>query len=230
MIAVTFALPEESKDFIARLEKVKALEKGRLPVLRGELNGREIVVCHTGVGPERASARMAALLEKERFDYVISAGFAGGLDPRLSPGQVVIAANYSAGALVEAARLVPGERFYGRLSTQERIVETVEAKRNLFERTGAAAVDMETEAIFHACRQRGIALLSVRAISDAAGDPLPAPYSVWFDAATQRPRIGSLLFYLATHPARIPAFARFVRNVSLARARLTLFLAGFCSR
>ncbi len=205
MIAVTFALPEESKDFAA---------------------GGETAVWHTGVGPERCAARLSALLEKERPEYIISAGFAGGLDPGLAPGAVFVAENYSSPALLEAARRVPGERFYGRLSTQERVVESVEAKRVLFERTGAAAVDMETETIFRLCETRGIPLLSVRAISDAAGEPLPVPYAVWFNAATQRPRVGSLLWFLATRPARVPAFARFVGNVGRARKALAAFLAA----
>ncbi len=229
MIAVVFALPEESKGFVALLSGVRAVEKGRLPVWRGTLNGKEIAVWHTGVGPERCAARVSALLAQEPVERVISAGFAGGLDPRLAPGAVVIAENFSDPALLEAARRVPGERFYTRLSSQPRIVESVEEKRRLFEQTGASAVDMETETVFSLCEARGIPMLSVRAISDAAGEPLPVPYAVWFDGATQRPRVGSLLFFLATHPARIPPFARFVQNIGLARRRFTEFLAAFVS-
>lgn len=226
MIAVTFALPEESQDFIRLLGEVEWLEKGRLPVLRGRLNGKEIVVCHTGVGPARAAERARALLAMGRFERVVSAGFAGGLDPRLAAGQVFIGENFSSPALVEAARAIPGERFYGRLTTQERIVENAAEKARLFNETGAAAVDMETESIHLTCKAQDTPMLSVRSISDAACDPLPVPYAVWFDAATQSPRVGSLLVFLATHPARITPFARFVGNVNRARRALTGFLAA----
>jgi hypothetical protein len=49
---------------------------------------------------------------------------------------------------------------------------------------------------------------------------------VWFDLSRQRPRVLSLLVFLARHPGRIPAFVRFVR--ALPRARLAL--AGFIFR
>jgi hypothetical protein len=67
-------------------------------------------------------------------------------------------------------------------------------------------------------------MLSVRAISDRAEQDLPVPAAIWFDAAKQRPRPVRLLLYLATHPGRIGPFARFVRGINLARARLTAFL------
>jgi nucleoside phosphorylase len=47
-------------------------------------------------------------------------------------------------------------------------------KRRLFEERGADAVDMETAAVAAVCEQRGVAWGVVRAISDPAGEALPA--------------------------------------------------------
>ena len=45
VIAVTFALPEESKDFVAKLGNVRIMRRGSLPVISGEITvGDEVEV------------------------------------------------------------------------------------------------------------------------------------------------------------------------------------------
>ncbi len=225
-VAITFALPEESKDFVRRLQGVEHLERGALPVTRGNLEGRSVLVFHTGVGPVSCGARIAALFNEE-FEFVIAAGFAGGLDPRLQAGQLILATNYSEDGLSAKARLAQPGIAAGMLTSQASVVECREAKEALREETGASAVDMETETISKALGERRVPLLAVRSVSDAAGDTLAAPYHVWFDPVRQRPRVASLLFYLATHPGRVAPFIKFVGNVTLARRHLTEFLLRF---
>ena len=63
-------------------------------------------------------------------------------------------------------------------------------------------------------------LLSLRVISDAAGQSFPVPNAVLFDAVRQRPRYVALPAWLLLHPWRIAPFVRFVRGLGPARARL----------
>ena len=67
----------------------------------------------------------------------------------------------------------------------------------------------------------GAPLLSLRVISDAAGQDFPVPNRVLYDAVRQRPRYVLLPLWLAAHPGRIVPFARFVRALTPARERLT---------
>lgn len=223
VIAVTFALPEESKDFVAKLQGARMAADGTLPVVTGELHGRRIAICHTGVGAESCGARIVPFLDQYRPVTLISSGFAGGLDPALKVGDVVIAGNFSSAVMPAKAGLLQAIR--GTMTTQARVAETVAEKAALFSQTGKSAVDMETAVIFEQCSRRGIPMLSLRGISDSAGDELPVSFAIWFDATKQKPRVGALLWELATHPAKIPAFARFVRGISFTRARLTEALA-----
>jgi adenosylhomocysteine nucleosidase len=199
MIAVTFALPEESRDF-----------------LRATRGRRDLAVVHTGMGLDAAARASEALLADLRPDWLLSGGFAGALDPRLRLGDVIVAENFSSPALLPRCR---SER--GTLVSRARPAELVAEKAALFRDTGALAVDMETEAIAAACRRAGVPLLAIRAISDTAATPLPAPLAEWFDLARQRPRPQRLLAYLGRRPSAILPFVRFVRGLPTARGALT---------
>ena len=203
MIAVTFALPEESRDFVRAV-------RGRC----------DVTVVHTGLGLEAAATATAALLAGPRPAWVLSGGFAGALDPRLRLGDLLVAENFTSPLLL--ARAAGLER--GQLVSRPRPVELVAEKAALFRETGALAVDMETAAIAAACARAGVPLLALRAISDPAHEPLPAPLAEWFDLARQRPRPRRLLAYLWRRPSAIRPFVRFVRGLPVARRALTAAL------
>ncbi len=221
MIAITFALPQESQDFIKALRGARLGGHGSVV---GRIGAREVVIAHTGVGLASAEACARELLEAHRPEFVLSAGYAGGLDPTLAVGDILIATNFSSPPLLEAARAILGaepRQHFGGLTSQSSVAETVAAKTQLAGETGALGVDMETAALAAGCVSAGVPLLSIRVISDAAGDPLPVPMEHWFDLQKQRPRVFSLLAFLATHPGRIAPFARFVSGLAPARRALT---------
>ncbi|MGC3990703.1 MAG: hypothetical protein QM796_13690 [Chthoniobacteraceae bacterium] len=206
MIAVSFAVSDESRDF------AREVHRAALPVR----------ILHTGMGRESTLQRGKAFLDSGPLPaFFISSGFAGGLDPALKVGDIVIGTNFSEASLV--AKLPPGSH-QGPLSTQAAVVETGAAKHALFRQSGAIAVDMETAHLHAECAARGIPLLSIRVISDTATQSMPVPQEVWFDSVAQKPRIASLLFWLATHPAAIRPFVQFVQGITLARKELTRYL------
>ena len=102
MIAVTFALPQESRDFRHLLRQARTVGPGRS--LLGNVGPEEVLLAHTGVGPVAAAEHVAALLAAHRPRLLLSTGFAGGLDPRLATGDLLIATNVSAPALVAHRR------------------------------------------------------------------------------------------------------------------------------
>jgi adenosylhomocysteine nucleosidase len=225
MICVTFALPEESAGFVHRLQHTSRLKAGTLPVLLGNLPPCEVTVIHTGIGLERASATMQTLLEYRVPDLLISTGFAGGLDPRLRVGDIIVAENYTDPDVLMRYFDVLKTCWIGELVTKAHVVENLAERRELLQGTGASAVDMETSVIAAFCRTHHIPLLSLRVISDTADQTMPMPFSVCFDAQTQRPRPLPVLRYLLNHPLKLPAFLRFVSGLSLAREKLGRFLA-----
>ncbi len=198
MIAVTFALPVESRDFVAPAD---------------------VVVAHTGVGERSARRRTEELLRGERYAAVVSSGFAGALTDKLEVGSVFAAANFSDAALLEKVSLPRAQ-----LTTVSAVAESIDERRQLAQRTGAAAVDMETQWIRAACDAAGVPLLCVRAISDSPAAPLPVRADVLFDVERQRTSASRLGAYLLQHPRAILRLLRFSRQIASTRANLTAAL------
>ena len=214
MIALTFAVPHESHD-LRRALRCEA-NTGRGGWVIGDLAGQKVIVALTGIGTVSAEKCTRALLAAHRPRWLLSAGYAGALDPALAHGELFLATNFTAPELLARS---PARR--GTLTTQPRTAETPQEKAALARATGAQAVDMETSAIARVCAEHGVPMLSLRVISDTAFARIPVPLTISYDLARQRPRAGALLAFLAKNPARILPFARFVRGLAPARAALT---------
>ena len=226
MIAITFALPAESSEFVRLLERPTHISREAVETVRGTLGGKAVAVIHTGVGKEACRERMAVILRRERFQYLISAGFAGGLEPQLKIGNLLVAENYSSAELLASPQLKLDDEgtFLGKLLTVPAMVESKSERERLFKNTGAEAVDMETQFIAEACASHQIPMLSVRAISDTPAEPFPAPAHVLFDLAKQRTDFFRLGSYLLWHPGAVSRLNAFRERINVARKILTLAL------
>jgi len=117
---------------------------------------------------------------------VISFGVAGGLDPSLKSGDVVVATEVMAGdtrwlaglSLTEAqiAGIALGRRrvVRGLLAGVEEVVAARDCKAALHSETGAAAVDMESHIAAAYAAEAGLPFAALRVISDPAHRALPA--------------------------------------------------------
>ena len=204
MIAVTFAHPSESRDFVR--------------LMRNRPN--EIKIFHTGVGAKACRARLEPFLDGQRLDYLISSGFAGGVDSSLGVGDLLLAENYSDPQLLARARETLGQRV-AKLATADRVIEGAAERARFAHEHKAVAVDMESAWIARACAAREIPMLSLRAISDTAAAPFPAPPGVLFDLDRQRTSAFKLTAYLLRNPSAVVRLQRFSKQVATARASLT---------
>ena len=147
--------------------------------VRGRLAGVDTVALAVGFG---GGAHRAVADEGARL--VVSCGFAGGLDEKVSPGDVVLGtavrdeggdAIASASALRQAvAQALSGMPLVeGEVICTTSVAATEEEKRAL-RQPGAVAVDMETYPVACAARDAGIPWLAVRTIVDPLASSLPA--------------------------------------------------------
>ena len=226
MIAITFALPAESSDFVALLEKPASNSREGVENIRGRLHGKSVAVIHTGVGRKICCERMEVILRREQFEYVISAGFAGALEPELRIGNLLVSENYSSPRLLRSPQLdLPDDGiFLGKLLTVSGVIESKAERERLAAKTGAVAVDMETEFIADACADHQLPLLALRAISDTPSEPFPAPANVLFDLEKQRTDFARLAFYLVTHPGAFSRLKAFRERIAVARKALSVVL------
>ena len=207
-VAVTFARPEESGAFLRILDGVRKGKCGALAAWRGSVWGIAVTVIHTGIGPISADRAIRELLTNERPRKVISAGFAGGLDPGLRVGDT-LTADFPAAKII--SRPMP--------------IETPAEKIAAYRETGARIVDMETATLADACRNVRVPLVSVRAVSDSADQSLPVPFDKWFDMHRQRARPFALVLHLLRHPSHIAPFKRFVSRLPRVAEALAVAVA-----
>jgi nucleoside phosphorylase len=216
MIAVTFALPSESSEFLRRLGNKSRANRNGVSIVRGTIGHRSIEVIHTGVGEKICTERIAKFLENELFDFLISAGFAGSLNHELHVNDLLVAKNFSTIDLKHAS-LSNVSIYAANMLTVPALIDSNEERERIARESRASAVDMETEFIARACTAHGIPLLALRVITDTPTQPFPAPANVLFDIQQQRTHIAVLARFFLTHPKRVPGLVHFARRVARAR-------------
>lgn len=228
MIAITFALPVESAGLVAQLRGANRIASGDAQIIEGKIDNRLVAIFHTGVGREKCELEIEKLLSAQRFDCLISAGFAGAVRDNLQVGDLFLAENFSDRQLLFDARriLVEDNAYTGRLFTSKSIIDSIAQRNDIARVGGAAAVDMETETIAQACVGREIPMLSIRAISDSLYKPLPAPAGILFDIERQRTNFAKLVPYVLIHPTAGWHLIRFARRIARTREALTNAIAA----
>lgn len=218
MIAVTFALPAESREFLRSLTSKSRADRNGVRTIRGKIDGHAIEVLHTGVGENVCRQRIANFLQDQQFDYLISAGFAGALNNQLQVGDLLLAKNFSTVNLSDTCASLSGLPIYiADILTVPALIDSPEERDKLALTSGAGAADMETEFIAQACAKLGVPLLSLRVISDTPRDLFPAPANVLFDIQQQRTRMLKLATYFLAHPTRVSRLVQFAKRIAHAR-------------
>ena len=222
MIAVTFALPAESSEFLRRLGNKTRADRGGLRIVQGTIDHRSVEVLHTGVGENICKQRIAQFLENQQFDFLISTGFAGSLNQELQVNDLLLAKNFLTLDSKQAQSSLSNVSIYAaNMLTVPMMIDSREERERIARESGVSAIDMETEFIARACADRTIPLLALRVITDTPTQPFPAPSSVLFDVRQQRTHIVPFAKFFATNPKRIPSLVQFARRIARARTILT---------
>lgn len=230
-IAVLFALGIESGGFEDLLEDVKHIQGYQFSVLSGRLGERPILLCKTGVGLEAAQRAAKTLLSGHQPSWVISAGFAGGLQPELEKGHFLLATEVMRSQqerldldLHFGDGIHAGNTHFGSLLTVDRILETSDQKKACAAETGAMAADMETYGIATACAQRGAKFLSVRVISDDVEESLPRGLNRMMQKKSTAHQMGALFTSVSRRPSTVKDLWKLRERAIVASDRLAKFL------
>jgi nucleoside phosphorylase len=228
VIAVTFALPGESQEFLRSLSTKSRAHRNGIPIIRGTIDDRAVEVLHTGVGEKACRRRIGKFLSAtgrirrgehdHQIDCLISAGFAGALTDDLQVNDLLLAKNFSTidlGARWSSLSTLPIH--LADMLTVSAVIDSSEERIKLARTSGAGAVDMETEFIARACAAQGIPLLSLRVITDTPREGFPAPPKVLFDINRQRTQLLKLATFFLKHPIRVPRLIQFARRIGHAR-------------
>lgn len=172
----------------------------------------------TSAGAAAAAADLAPSVQA-----LISFGLAGGLDPALQPGAIIVPSQVSSSggtrwttdaALNDLLGGCTGHVLLG----DGQVLATVEAKRTA-RGLGFDAVDLESAAVAAIAGRHGMPFAVLRAVCDPADRPLPRAALVALDAAG---RIGSLRVVVTAlaNPMELPALIALASDANHARRSL----------
>ena len=194
-----------------------------------------------GVGPERAGAAMAALLEdrpsrRSKVDGVLLVGVAGGVDPELETGDLLLAdrhalqngASQGAGQAIkpDADMLQSAQKaalelsvpiFNGGSLTVDHLVAEPHEREFLRTEYQVYSVNMEDYRAAEAAQNAGVPFLSVRVVLDTASQRLPGYLP---GLARSRYKVVTKILLM---PWRIPTMLHLKRQLQLCQAVLTNF-------
>ena len=91
LTALLGAFDEEVKLVQQSLENPKMKVLNGITFTTGRINGREVVIAETGIGKTNAAMTTAFMLAYFQPERVLFTGIAGGTNPDLQPGDIVIA-------------------------------------------------------------------------------------------------------------------------------------------
>jgi adenosylhomocysteine nucleosidase len=182
------------RDGIPCVAIVAALESECVSLRRA--SAAPLQITPSGPGGERAAAAaMRAVAAGARV--LVSWGLAGGLEPTLAPGVVVIprrviahdGATFDADPALHARAVALADELAvdaGDLLTVRTPLETPEAKRAARDRHRAVAVDMESAAIARVAAEARVPFVALRAVFDGVADSLPTGAGQWLDEHGRR--------------------------------------------
>ncbi|NJK90663.1 MAG: hypothetical protein HC904_01805 [Blastochloris sp.] len=107
---ITFVIPTkfEAEDLLASLADRSRADVEDVECYLGRVKEVSVQVILCGIGPRRAAESVTKAFAVRPPSLVIVAGFAGGLSTQLERGQILVAAGYSSGDLINYLKLIPG--------------------------------------------------------------------------------------------------------------------------
>jgi adenosylhomocysteine nucleosidase len=183
----------------------------------------------SGIGGVAAATAAKALIDAG-VAALMTFGLAGGLDPALAPGHVLLPVEVMSrdGTRFATARLWR-ERLSASLSahcvvgagvvlTAEHSIASPQDKAAAFRATGAAAVDMESVSVARIAAEHQLPFVCVRVIVDTAADALPR--AVVAASGSGRIQITRLLAGLIVAPGDIGALLQLTQRYRTAMRSL----------
>lgn len=194
---------------------------------RGRDAPREPMI-FAAAGQPKIAAQAAQHMIDGGASGLLSFGIAGGLDPSLGPGVVVVATQVVRpdGKTIDCyepwiARLLEtgGGFDSGPILGSDDAVMTTARKAALYREFNCLAVDMESHAVATVARQAGVPFIAVRAVGDPAGRAIP-PAALAGLAPDGRTHALPVLAALMQRPKDVAALIRLARDTNAALASL----------
>ena len=196
-LAIMGAMEEEIEPLLAHFDKVNVVEFAKNKYYEVNYKGLDIVIAYSKIGKVFASLTATTLIEKFGCEMLLFSGVAGGINPELKIGDLIIADKLCQHDLDITAfghpnGFVPGGAVFvetskelntlakevasendlkvieGTIATGDQFVHSVERKEFIENTFKADALEMEGASVAVVCDSLEIPFFVLRAISDSA--------------------------------------------------------------
>jgi len=181
------------------------------------------VMVAIGGGTAAGAADAARRLAEAGVAGLVSFGLAGGLDPALRPGSILV----PHAVIANGTRVVADSALCDALGGptphvlfgSDHVVASAAEKRLLWQQAGCEAVDIESGMVAAVSIDRSLLFAALRAVCDPAWRTLPAAA---MNAVDRRGAIGvhRVIASLAAHPGQAPQLLALARDAMAARGAL----------
>jgi nucleoside phosphorylase len=230
-IGLIAAMQQESAALLRCTNGEKGIVLGRFRGKSFELSGQKCILVTSGMGIRRASEAARELIDSYAPRLFISFGIAGAVKPDLEIGDVIMAEavcrmdqgitspplplNHWPDAAREAAAQILAGRGAHLFSGTAVTTGGSQVLENYLNGMVNPILEMETAGIAQVAAEKGIPLLSLRAISDGPRAPIPFDISDIMDDDANL-RAGRILKEIVRHPRIMLQFKGMMRNTRLA--------------
>jgi len=187
---------------------------------RGDVGAWSAAALVTGMGPALAREATERALSGGPIDHVMVIGIAGGLDPALPVGSLMVPSKvqlYPDGPEF-ATHPLPSREAAGALMTTEGLFDDDDIWRPILAR-GYGAVDMEAAGVAEVCEPRGVPWSVYRGISDRPDEHIVDQAVFGLSKPDGSADPVAVAKYLARDPRRAKALAHLNRCMQTAAAQ-----------
>ena len=196
-LAIMGAMQEEIEPLLAHFKDVNVVEYANNKFYEVSYNGLEIVIAYSKIGKVFASLTASTMIEKFGCNTLLFSGVAGGINPKLQIGDLIIADKLCQHDLDITAfghphGFVPGGKVFvettkelrdvaikvanennlkvieGTIATGDQFVHSTERKQFIENTFNADALEMEGASVAVVCDALNVPFFILRAISDTA--------------------------------------------------------------
>ena len=196
-LAIMGAMQEEIEPLLAYFDNVNVVEYANNKFYEVSYNGLEIVIAYSKIGKVFASLTASTMIEKFGCDILLFSGVAGGINPKLRIGDLIIADklcqhDLDITAFGHPCGFVPGGKVFvetsellrelaikvandnnlkvivGTIATGDQFVHSNERKEFIENTFNADALEMEGASVAVVCDALNVPFFILRAISDTA--------------------------------------------------------------
>lgn len=192
IIGIIGAFDEETEKFIDMFNLIKD-EKSNREIYTGKYKNKELVVARAGIGKVNSAAMTQYIIDNYKVDLIINSGCAGSLLEKVKIMDVIISSyvtyhDFNPTRIMEfstpdngkpeadknliekaesALKNLNVENYYiAPIASGDCFVTDSTMRDDIYERTKAYAVDMESASIGHISKLNNVPFLSLRTISD----------------------------------------------------------------